>query len=98
MRSTGFICFHNASRLVLATSVLLLAPHAFCQQDYVGHYDIYGGFGYLNSPHISLAESGFHMQAGMRIRRWASLGFDYTIVTGKTALTPNLLPTALQQQ
>jgi hypothetical protein len=77
---------------------LILAPNAFCQQDYVGQFDIYGGFGYLNSPKISLAESGFHTQAGMRVRRWVSLGFDYTIVTGNGALTPNLLTTSIQQQ
>jgi hypothetical protein len=98
MHSTGFIHFYKASRLVLATSVLFLAPSAFGQQDYVGHYDIYGGYGYLNSPKISLAESGFHTQVGMRVRRWVSLGFDYTIVTGNGALTPNLLTTTLQQQ
>jgi len=97
MRST-FSYFYKASRFVLATSVLCLAPSAFGQQDYVGHYDVYGGFGYLNSPQIKLSEKGFHTQVGMRVRRWVSLGFDYTIVTGNGSLTPNLLTTGIQQQ
>ncbi len=34
----------------------------------------------------------------MRVRRWVSLGFDYTIVTGNGALTPGLLTNWLQQE
>lgn len=86
------------TRVVAAGACLLLtAACAFAQQEYVGKYDIYGGFGYLNSPKISLSENGFHTQAGMRMNRWLSLGFDYTVVTGDGALVPSLLPTSLQQ-
>ncbi len=69
-----------------------------CQQTYVGRYDAYAGYMYLDSPHINLAERGFHMQAGVRPRSWYSLGFDYSVATGHTSLTPNLLTTSLQQQ
>ncbi len=85
-------------RVVLATSLLLFTSHAFAQQTYVGRYDAYAGFMYLDSPHINLAERGFHMQAGVRVRSWYSLGFDYSVGTGHTSLTPDLFTTALQQQ
>ena len=53
---------------------------------------------YLESPHISLGEPGFHMQVGVRPKSWYSLGFDYSVGTGDTSITSNLLTTALQQQ
>ena len=53
---------------------LLLSWAAFCQGTYVGRYDAYAGFGYLDSPHIDLAERGFHMQVGIRLKTWYSAG------------------------
>ena len=88
----------RAARIMLASSLLLLSSNAFGQQSYVGRYDIYGGYAFLNSSKISLAEHGFQTQVGMRVRTWVSLGFDYTIVTGDAMLTSSLLPTSLQQQ
>jgi hypothetical protein len=76
---------------------LLISASAFAQT-YVGRFDAYGGFMYLDSPHINLAERGFHLQAGVRARRWLSLGFDYSISTGHTTLTPDLLTLSLQEQ
>jgi hypothetical protein len=70
---------------VLAGWLLFAAPLAFGQQ-YVGRFDVYGGFMYLESPHINLAERGFHLQAGVRAKTWYSLGFDYSINTGHTTL------------
>jgi hypothetical protein len=85
-------------RLLLVFSLLLMSVCAFGQQDYVGRYDVYGGFGYLESPHINLAERGFHTQLGVNPNTWLSLGFDYSVFTGHTSLTPNLLTLQLQQQ
>jgi hypothetical protein len=85
------------AHLFLAGWIFCLAPLAFGQQ-YVGRYDVYGGFMYLDSPHINLAERGFHLQSGVRMRTWYSLGFDYSTNTGHTVLTPDLLTTSLQQQ
>lgn len=76
----------------------LLAVPLFAAQDYIGRYDVYGGFGYLNSPHIGLSERGFHAQFGMRLRTWLTVGFDYSVATGDTTLTPDLLTSSLQQQ
>ena len=91
------ISHFHLTRVLFTGWLLLTAPLAFGQQ-YVGRYDVYGGFMYLDSPHINLAERGFHLQAGARPKTWYSLGFDYSISTGHTAFTPNLLTTSLQQQ
>jgi len=85
-------------RPLLVACSLLICSQAFGQQSYVGRFDLYTGFMYLNSPHISLGEPGFHLQAGYRPTTWYSLGFDYSVSTGDTALTPALLTTALQTQ
>jgi hypothetical protein len=67
-------------------------------QAYVGRYDGYVGFGYLDSSNINLAERGVHVQAGVRMRSWYSVGFDYSYFNGHTSLGPELLPDALRQQ
>ena len=98
-------CSHAMSLIVrhitlgaFAIGSLILAPAGFAQQTYVGRYDVFGGYTYLDSPHINLAENGFHFQAGMRMRSWVTLGFDYSVSKGSTSITPGLLTTVLQQQ
>jgi len=83
---------------MVASFLLLAVSQAPAQTQYVGRFEVYEGFMYLNSPHMGLAEPGYHIQAGMRLRRWCSFGFDYSRGTGNTALTSNLLSTSLQQQ
>jgi hypothetical protein len=82
--------------------VLLLlsfaAGNAMAQQDYVGRYDIYNGFATLDAPAVNLITRGYHFQGGWNQKTWLAEGFDYSVTTGHTSLTPNLLPTALQQQ
>ncbi len=77
---------------------LMFALQALGQQSYVGRYDLFAGYTYLNSPQISLAENGFHMQAGLRPRTWYSLGFDYSVASGPATITPGVLTTSLQTQ
>jgi hypothetical protein len=84
-------------RSLLATALLLLAPAAFGQQTYVTRYDLYAGYAFLDSPHVNLFEHGFQTQIGIRPRTWYSLGFDYSLTQGDLKVTPDLLPTALQQ-
>jgi hypothetical protein len=84
----------------LAALFLLLVP-AFCglsQQANVTQFDFFTGYAFLDSPHVGLFENGFQTQFGYRPRTWVSLGFDYSISKGSLRLTPDLLPTALQQQ
>ncbi len=85
--------------MVRAALLFAVFASAVCaQQDYVGRFDIYGGFSYLESPHINLAERGFEFQFGVRPKSWYTLGFDYSVSTGHTSLSPGLLTTSLQTQ
>jgi len=86
------------SLMIVFVAVLLLAAPALGQQTDVTRFDGYVGYAFLDSPHIGLFENGFAMQVGFRPRRWYSVGFDYSLSQGNLNLTPNLLPTALQQQ
>ena len=82
----------------LFTIALFLCSAALQAQEYVGRYDFFGGFTYLDSPHIHLSERGFHFQTGVHVRRWLVFGFDYSVATGHTSLEPTYLTTQLQQQ
>lgn len=84
--------------VLTAVSPFFIAPHASAQQSYVGLFDLYGGFTYLDSPNIDLAQRGFHLQAGVNPRTWLALGFDYSILTGHTDIKPDQLTTSLQTQ
>lgn len=84
--------------LVLPLVLLLLPSPVFSQQTYVTRFDAFGGYAFLDSPHVSLFENGFATQAGVRVRKWVSVGVDYTLASGDLNLTPTLLTTALQQQ
>ena len=82
---------------LLLLALLLVALPAFCQQDTITRFDAFAGLTYLNSPHISLAERGFHVQAGVRPKTWLSLGFDYSRATGDVTILPAMLLPTLQQ-
>jgi opacity protein-like surface antigen len=84
-------------RRVLVLTLILAATQAFGQQSYVGRFDAYAGFAYLDSPHIKLAEPGFHLQGGVRVTSWLSLGVDFSRAQGDLTLVPNELLTTLQQ-
>lgn len=84
--------------IMLALALTLLSSPALGQQTYVTRYDLFAGYTFLDSPHVSLFENGFHFQAGVRPKTWVSLGFDYSVSEGNLTLTPNLLTTTLQQE
>ena len=91
------IVSHKSTLLALGLVALCLDA-AFGQQTEVSRYDAYVGYAFLNSPHIGLFENGVALQVGYRPKTWYSVGFDYSVSAGDLSLTPNLLPTALQQQ
>ncbi len=77
---------------------LLLSAPLYGQQKYVSRYDLFTGFTYFNSSPISLSEKGFQTQIGVRPKTWLSLGFDFSVAKGDITVTPDLLPTDLQQK
>jgi opacity protein-like surface antigen len=76
-------------KLYLAVLLLSLSACAFAQQDYVGRYDFFTGFSYLNSPKLDLQQRGFNTQLGFNAKRWLALGFDYSIQEGRASLVPS---------
>jgi hypothetical protein len=82
---------------VLVASLLLAAVPASGQQTYVTRFNAYGGYMYFNSPAIGLKENGFNTQFGVRVKRWLTLGVDYSRATGDMALDSTVLIPSLQQ-
>lgn len=89
--------FRRGTLLLMPLAILCLASPAFSEQEYVSRFDAFAGYAFLDSPHIGLFENGFALQAGFRPKTWYSIGFDYSRTTGNTTITPDLLPTSLQQ-
>ena len=82
--------------VMLSIFVLLLALPLSGQQTYVTRFDAYGGYAFLDSPHVNLFENGFSTQAGVRVRKWVSIGIDYSFAKGDLTITPDLLLPSLQ--
>lgn len=78
--------------------ISLIPQRSAAQQDYVGRFDLYNGFTWFDSPSANLEERGYHLQAGVNLRTWLAMGFDYSVVQGTLTLTPNLLKPALASQ
>ncbi|HLH06742.1 MAG TPA: outer membrane beta-barrel protein [Terriglobales bacterium] len=78
--------------------LLVLSASALAQQDYVGRFDAYGGYSFLESGKLNLFERGFNGEFGVNVKRWVALGFDFSVFTGHSSLTPNKLNPATQAQ
>lgn len=83
---------------LLLLASLLLPLSSFGQQDYVGRFDLYNGFTWFDSPSARLEQRGYHLQAGVNVRTWLAMGFDYSVATGTLTLTPDLLKVTLANQ
>ena len=85
-------------RSALALAILGLSSHNLqAQQKEVSRYDAFAGFTSINAPALGLSQPGFHTQAGINMRPWYSVGFDYSVASGSEILKTDLLPSALQQ-
>ena len=87
-----------ATLVFLIAAMLLSSSQVIGQQTYVSRYNVYVGYTFLDSPHVSLFENGAHFQAGVNPKTWCALGFDYSVSAGDLTLTPSLLLPSLQQQ
>ncbi len=77
--------------IVLCLFLLVSVISVFGQQEYVGRYDVYGGYSFLTTPSLNLFERGFHTQVGMNPKRWYSIGGDFSVFTGHSSLWPSML-------
>jgi hypothetical protein len=75
--------------------LLLFTLAGFGQQEYIGKWDAYIGYAFLQTPNQSLLQNpGFHVQGGYNWKPWLALGVDYTYASGSSAITPGQLNTA----
>jgi hypothetical protein len=102
-------CFlHKASRFAIYLSALALPIAAGAQQSSppanapakpdIAFYDVVAGYAFLHSTNIDLNENGFQFQAGVTPKRWLTLGFDYSVSSGSSAINPTQVPPALAQE
>jgi hypothetical protein len=88
-----------AGTLIFACGIVLFLSFPLNgQQSYVTRFDVFGGYGFLDSPAVNLFENGFATQVGFRPKTWVSVGFDYTFATGDLNITPSQLLPTLQTQ
>ena len=86
-------------RVIVTLGILFLLSFPLSgQQSYVSRFDVYGGYGFLDSSKVSLFENGAAFQIGVRPTTWLSLGFDYTVAAGDLKITPDQLLPAIQTQ
>lgn len=76
-------------KLFLAMLLVSLSVCAFAQQSYVGRYDMYAGFSYLDTPELNLMERGFITQEGININKWLAFGIDYSVMDGHSTIFPS---------
>lgn len=88
----------NSWTLPLFICCFLLVNVSKAQQTDVARYNLYAGFTDLDSPNYGLNQTGFHLQAGVNLRRSISAGFDYTVASGSEHLTQGKLTPAVQQE
>jgi opacity protein-like surface antigen len=81
-------------KLFLVVLLFALSACAFAQQDYVGRYDFYTGYSYLDSPDVNLSQRGFNTQIGLNLTKWLAFGVDYSIQFGRGTLLPSELKPA----
>jgi hypothetical protein len=68
---------------------LLFCLPAFAQQTHVNRYDVFTGFSYMISPARNLTERGFNGEFGVNVRRWVSLGGDFSVLKGAGTISPS---------
>jgi hypothetical protein len=81
---------------VCVFALVLVAVPLHGQQTDVPRFDVFAGYTFLDSPRVSLFESGVGGQFGVRPKTWFTVGVDYTFTRGNLTLTPDLLQPSLQ--
>lgn len=84
--------------VVVVLLILMLSAIGYSQQAYVGRFDGFGSYSYFTAPSLNLTARGFNGQAGVNLRRWLAMGFDFSVWDGHTSLVPSMLNTSVQSQ
>ena len=83
----------DSTSTVQATSVSA-AP---TPQNYISRYEIFAAPSYLTTPKLNLVQRGFNADFVINVKRWLSVGVDYSNLSGHTDVVPQELTPALQQ-
>jgi len=76
---------------------LLSTPlNCFGQQTDIARYSVIGGYSYLSTPSLNLAQRGFNGDFAQNVRPWLSLGMDFSVFTGSSSILPSYLNSATQ--
>lgn len=76
---------------------LLLATFTcFSQQTEITQFSLIGGYSYLATPSLNLAQRGFNADMAQNVRPWLSVGFDFSYFTGSSSLLPSYLNSGTQ--
>ena len=81
---------------LLLPLLLFAAYNGFSQQSEVTQFSIIGGYSYLATPSLNLAQRGFNGDLAQNVRPWLSVGFDFSEFSGYSTLLPGDLNTATQ--
>lgn len=76
--------------------LLLSTPTCFSQQTDIRQFVVFGGYSYLHTPSLNLAQRGFNTDVGTNVRPWLSFGLDFSYFTGSSTLLPSYLNSATQ--
>src|ERR1700722_7807854 len=66
-------------------------------QNYISRYEIFAAPSYLTTPKLNLVQRGFNADFVMNIKRWLSVGVDYSNLSGQSDVVPQELTPALQK-
>jgi hypothetical protein len=65
--------------------------------NYISRYEIFAAPSYLTTPKLNLVQRGFNADFVINVKRWLSVGVDYSGLSGHTDVVPPELTPALQQ-
>jgi hypothetical protein len=76
--------------------LLLSTLICFSQQTEITQFSVIGGYSYLATPSLNLAQRGFNGDIAQNVRPWLSVGFDVSAFTGNSTLLPSYLNASTQ--
>ena len=82
--------------LVFLFLMFVIPVQAQQAQPYVGRFTGFTGFSYMASPSFNLYQRGFDGDFGVNVKRWFSLGVDFSVLDGNTSILPKELTPSLQ--
>jgi hypothetical protein len=66
-------------------------------ENYISRYEIFAAPSYLTTPKLNLVQRGFNADFVINVKRWLSVGVDYSNLSGNSDVVPQELTPTLQQ-